>query len=75
MKPNHANRPGTRERLNVLSPRAYKGADGEERSAYTRVGVAFPLRHKPGYKLHLDAVPFHGELLLLPAHSEKEATS
>ncbi len=72
MKPKTHNKPATGDRLHVLSPREYTGPDGKQRSAFTRVGVAFPLRNQPGFKLHLDAMPFHGELLILPDQPRQE---
>ncbi|HBU46813.1 MAG: hypothetical protein VX405_05465 [Myxococcota bacterium] len=75
MKQSPSKNPRSGERFNVLSPREYKGPDGEQRSAFTKVGVAFPLRHQTGFKIHLDAMPFHGELLILPANGSKESPS
>ena len=58
-------------RLNVLCVRDYTTPEGEQRSAFTRLGVAFPLRNKPGFKVHLEAMPLNGELLLMPADDRK----
>jgi len=75
MKPKPSTAHSGMDRLNVLSVREYTRPDGEQRSAFTRVGVAFPLRNQPGFKLRLDAMPLHGELLILPASERKERES
>jgi hypothetical protein len=75
MKPKTSPGPSGADHLHVLYTREFTGPDGEPRSAFTRVGVAFPLRNQPGFKLRLDAMPFHGELLVLPANDGKDGTS
>lgn len=61
-------------RLRVLAVRDYQTQGGEARSHFSKVGVAFPLRNKPGFKIHLDAIPLSGELLLMPDEERKEAS-
>jgi hypothetical protein len=45
------------DRYDVLSVRKYKTRDGEEKSAWTSVGVAFSQRDGKGFSINLHAVP------------------
>jgi hypothetical protein len=40
--------------------------NGEKKSRWTRVGVAFPLKNKDGFQLILEALPTNGKLVMLP---------
>ena len=52
--------------FDAVTPRDYKDAGGTERTAFTRVGVAFALSRGKGYKIELDGLPTSGKLLLFP---------
>ncbi len=43
------------ERLNIVSPRQYTTRDGEVKTAFTRIGVAFAT--KSGWALTFEALP------------------
>lgn len=45
------------ERYDALAVRRYKDGNGNDKTAYTNIGVAFPLRDKDGYSLRLHAIP------------------
>ena len=45
------------ERLDALAVSEYQDRNGETRTSFTRIGVAFPLRSGEGYQLMLDAMP------------------
>ena len=40
--------------------------NGEQKKRFTRVGVAWPLRDKPGFSMRLDASAVSGEYLIKP---------
>lgn len=42
---------------NVLMPREYTTKDGATKSAFTKIGVAFPIKGKDGFTVTLEAVP------------------
>jgi hypothetical protein len=44
-------------RLEALAVRSYKDSSGQEKASFTKVGVAFPLKHGEGYQVLLDAMP------------------
>lgn len=44
-------------RYDVLSPRQYKDRDGNEKTTFMKVGVAFPMRDKDGFSVTLEAIP------------------
>ena len=44
------------ERLNIVSPRQYTTRDGEVKTAFTRIGVAFPTKNG-GWSLTFEALP------------------
>jgi hypothetical protein len=52
-----SNRGATRP-WNVLFPRNYTGTDGQEHTEFLRVGVAWPLKDKPGYRLEILGVNY-----------------
>lgn len=45
------------QRYDVLATRRYKTRDGEEKTAWTNVGVAFEQRDNKGFSVNLYAVP------------------
>jgi hypothetical protein len=66
----------TATRYDVLSARTYKDRDGNERTSFTKLGVAFPMRDKDGFSLSLEAVPAPQDgvykLLLMPPKEREE---
>lgn len=44
-------------RLEAFTVRKYTTSDGEEKSAWTRIGVAFPHKNGEGFNVQLDAFP------------------
>jgi hypothetical protein len=60
---------GTTKKLGAFVARNYK-ADGEDRTHWTRVGTAFPV--KDGTKILLDAVPVNGELFLFELQDDDQ---
>ena len=63
-------------RLNALAARKYTDRDGNEKTSYTRIGVAWPFRDKEGYTVRLEAMPApqDGEfvILLMPPKDNQE---
>lgn len=63
-------------RLNAIAARKYTDRDGNEKTSYTRIGVAWPFRDKEGYTVRLEAVPApqDGEfvILLMPPKDNQE---
>jgi hypothetical protein len=44
-------------RLDALAPRTYRDRDGSDKTAFTKVGSAFPNKSGDGYTVLLDAIP------------------
>lgn len=69
------------QHYNVLMPREYTAKDGSTKSAFTKIGVAFPIKGKDGFSLTLEAIPLqqinkNGKLeckllLMLPLEGDK----
>jgi len=55
------------DRYDAVAVRRYKDRDGNEKSAFTTIGTAFPLRDKDGFMVKLNAVPAptDGEFVVL----------
>lgn len=55
------------QRLDALAVRKYQDSQGNEKSAYLNIGVAWPMRDKEGYtlKLHAFPAPSEGEYVVL----------
>lgn len=59
---------------NVLMPREYTTKDGATKTAFTKIGVAFPMKNREGFQVTLEAVPMPSlkdgklecKLLLMP---------
>jgi hypothetical protein len=47
----------TGQRLDALMARKYTDREGTEKSAFTKIGTAFPTRTGDGYSIVLDAMP------------------
>lgn len=58
------------ERYEAVAVRRYEDRDGNEKSSFTNIGVAFPMKERDGYTLRLHAMPapVDGEysILLMP---------
>lgn len=44
-------------RYDAIMARKYTDRDGAEKSQFTRIGVAFPMKDRDGFSLTLDAFP------------------
>lgn len=55
------------ERYEAVAARAYKDRDGNEKSSFTNVGVAWKMKERDGYtlKLHAMPAPEEGEYTIL----------
>lgn len=42
---------------NVLMPRPYTAKDGAEKTAFTKIGVAFPMKDRDGFSISLECLP------------------
>jgi hypothetical protein len=45
------------DRYDVLAARTYVDSNGEERSAFTRIGTAWRMKERDGYSITLEALP------------------
>ena len=67
------------QRLDALAVRKYQDGNGNEKTAYTNIGVAWPMRDRDGYtlKLHAFPAPSEGEyvVLLVPPKPKDEERS
>jgi hypothetical protein len=52
------------DRYDVLVVDNYEDSQGAERSAWTRVGVAFPHKDGDGMNVELQAIPVSGKLVI-----------
>ncbi len=59
---------------NVLFPRNYKDNDGEDRTEFIRVGVAFPLNDGKGLSLELYLPMAAGQKLIVKPGGKKDAS-
>jgi hypothetical protein len=46
----------TATRYDALIAREYE-SNGEKKVAFTKIGVAFPMKEKDGFNIHLEAIP------------------
>ncbi len=60
----------TNNALGVYQVREYT-SNGEQRSAWTKIGVAFPHKKGPGFNVILEALPLDGKLTLYPLADKK----
>lgn len=58
------------EWMDVLMTRDYIDRDGNERTNYTKIGVAFPFREREGFSIELEALPApvegHYKVIMMP---------
>lgn len=58
------------ERYDAVAVRRYKDRQGNEKSQYTTVGTAWPMKERDGYTLRLNAIPAPSDgeyvILLMP---------
>ncbi len=45
------------DRYDAVAVRKYEDRDGNEKSSFTNIGVAFPMRDRDGYSLRLHCLP------------------
>lgn len=66
-------------RYDAVAVRRYKDRDGNEKSQFTTIGVAFPMKDKDGFTVRLNAVPAptDGEftILLMPPRQRDDNRS
>ena len=64
------------ERYEAVAVRRYEDRDGNEKSSFTNIGVAFPMKERDGYTLRLHAMPapVDGEysILLMPPRQKED---
>lgn len=60
------------ERLDVLTASEYE-RNGEKKTTWTRIGVAFPTRNGDGWDVRLEALPVSGKLFLRAPRQRDEA--
>ena len=64
------------ERYEAVAVRRYEDRDGNEKSSFTNIGVAFPMKERDGYTLRLHAMPapVDGEysILLMPPRPKED---
>lgn len=58
------------ETYRVCTGRKYKDRSGNEKTAWTRIGAAWP-RESGGMSVQLDALPMGRELVIFPPDDEK----
>ena len=63
----------------AVAPREYTDKNtGEQKTSFTRIGVAFPFKEKEGYSIQLDAIPAPQEgvykILLVPPKPKDNAS-
>lgn len=56
---------------NVISPRKYTDKDGNEKSTFVNIGVAFPMKEKDGFRVVLNALPITDTILIMPKTDKK----
>lgn len=64
------------DRYDAVAVRKYEDRDGNEKSAFTNIGVAFPMKDRDGYSIRLHAMPapIEGEytILLFPPQPKED---
>jgi hypothetical protein len=64
------------QRYDVLAPRTYKDRDGNDKTSFTKVGVAFPMKDRDGFKVMLEAIPAPQDgvfqLLMMPPRPRED---
>jgi hypothetical protein len=51
--------------FDVMTATEYE-SNGQKKTRWARIGVAFPLNGKEGFQIILDALPLSGKLVLMP---------
>ena len=63
-------------RYDAVAARKYKDRDGNEKTAYSNIGVAWPMKDRDGFqvKLHAMPAPQDGEfvVLLFPPKDDRQ---
>ncbi len=64
------------DRYDAVAVRRYKDRDGNEKSQFTTIGTAWPMRDKDGFTVRLNAVPAPTEgeyvVLLMPPRQKDD---
>lgn len=64
------------DRYDAVAVRRYKDRDGNEKSQFTTVGTAWPMRDKDGFTVRLNAIPAPSEgeyvILLMPPKAKDD---
>lgn len=64
------------DRYEAVAVRRYEDRDGNEKTAFTNIGVAWPMKERDGYSLRLHAMPApeNGEyvILLMPPKPKED---
>ena len=60
-----------RPTLTAYQVREYKDRDGNDKSSWTRVGVAFAHNKGNGFNIELDSVPLNGKIVLMPPKDDR----
>lgn len=67
------------DRYDALAVRRYKDRQGNEKSLFTTIGTAWPMKEKDGFTVRLNAVPAPTEgefvILLLPTKPRDDSRS
>ena len=62
--------------LGVFVTEDYQGNDGEEKTAYHRVGAAFPHKKGAGFNIEItEGISVSGQLVALPPRPREENTA
>lgn len=66
-------------RYDAVAVRRYTDNQGNDKTAYTTVGVAFPMRDRDGFTVRLNAIPAPSEgeyvILLMPPKAKDDRSS
>ena len=64
------------ERYDAVAVRKYQDRNGNEKTAYTNIGTAFPFRDKDGFTIRLNAMPAPADgeftIMLFPPKPREE---
>jgi hypothetical protein len=55
--------------------RDYKDAAGTDKTHWTEIGAAWPIKEGKGLRVVLDAIPVDGKLMLLPNEPKTQGNS
>lgn len=64
----------TKVRYDVYSVKDFTTSDGEERSDWRKIGVAFPHKNGNGFNVEFDLIPLDGRLVLRVHETKPDST-